>query len=100
MLEDYLMIITGKKTLEKFAKKHADSRKQITEWIHSVEETNWQRPNDIKRQYSTVSFLADNKVIFNICGNKHRLCVLVYYSGSVVHVKWVGTHAEYSKIKF
>ena len=46
----------------------------------------------------TVDFVADNRVIFDISGNKHRLFVRVAYSHKRVLIKFVGTHAEYDKI--
>jgi mRNA interferase HigB len=37
-------------------------------------QTRWRGPNDIKRQFgSTVDFVGDNRVIFDLGGNKYRL---------------------------
>ena len=52
------------------------------------------------QRYASADFLSDNRVIFNIKGNKHRLVVQVQYQYGMVNVQWVGTHAEYSKKKF
>jgi len=43
-------------------------------------------------------FVSDNRVIFDIGGNKYRLVVHVSYGFSRVLIKFVGTHAEYDKI--
>jgi len=44
------------------------------------------------------SFLRDNRVVFNIGGNKYRLIVKINYSYNTVYIRFVGTHAEYDKI--
>ncbi len=49
----------------------------------------------IKRRFGgTVDFVADNRVIFDLGGNKYRLVVHVSYAFGRVLVKFVGTHAE------
>jgi len=45
-----------------------------------------------------VDFVQDNRVIFDIGGNKYRLVAHVSYRFKTVLIKFVGTHAEYSKI--
>ena len=55
-------------------------------------------PDDIKRVYSSASFLEDNRVIFNIKGNDYRLVVHIDYLRKIVRVKFIGTHSEYDKI--
>ena len=47
---------------------------------------------------ATVDFIADNRLIFDIAGNRYRLVVHVAYVHKRVLVKFVGTHAEYDKI--
>ena len=44
------------------------------------------------------SFVSDNRVVFNIGGNKHRLVVHVNYGLGIVLIKFVGSHAEYDKV--
>jgi len=59
----------------------------------------WPGPADVKEQFGTaVDFVADNRVIFDIGGNKYRLVVHVAYRFKRVLVKFVGTHAQYDKI--
>ena len=44
--------------------------------------------------------MGDNRLIFDIGGNRYRLVVHVSYTHKRVLVKFVGTHAEYDKIDF
>src|SRR5437867_12410092 len=53
----------------------------------------------IKRQFgSTVDFVGDNRVIFDLGGNKYRLIVHISFAFGRVLVKFIGTHAEYDRI--
>jgi mRNA interferase HigB len=47
---------------------------------------------------STVDFVGDNRVIFDVGGNKYRLVVHVAYPFKRVLIKFVGTHKEYDRI--
>ena len=52
----------------------------------------------MKNQYANASICANNRVVFNIGGNKYRLVVEVQYQAGIVWVKFLGTHAQYDKI--
>lgn len=88
------MRILGLPILEAYKKKHADARGQLDAWQVDVERQNWSSSHDIRQRYGSADFLADNRVIFDIKGNKHRLVVQVRYQNGLVVVQWVGTHAE------
>jgi len=91
------MKVIGKDILSQFVRKHSDVKNWIGCWLADVEETKWITPNDVKRRYSTASFLEKRVVIFNVKGNSYRLEVRISYQSSVVDVLWAGTHAEYDK---
>lgn len=92
------MRVIARKTLREFWEKHADSEEQLKAWYKEAEEDEWKTPRDIKRKYSTASFLGNNRVVFNIKGNKYRLVVKVYYDFRKVFIRFIGTHTEYNKI--
>ena len=94
------MKVVGKKTLDEFKRRHADARSHVDAWICEVEEAEWESPRDIKEEYVTASFLADNRVVFNLKGNSYRLDVKVSYASKVVLIKRIGTHREYDKWKY
>ena len=91
------MRIVGRDKLDKFCRDHADSRIWMNNWIADTNSASWRTPQDIKAQYVTASFLAGNRVIFNVTGNRYRLEVQLAYNTGVVVVHWIGTHAEYTK---
>jgi len=41
-----------------------------------------------------VSFIANNRVVFNIKGNDYRLVVAVHYNRRMMFVRFIGTHRE------
>jgi mRNA interferase HigB len=85
--------------LHAFCNQHADCRKWIAAWLIDLRRSTWASSHDVKAKYPSVSFLGDGRAIFNVRGNLYRLEVLIAYQAGVVYVKWIGTHAEYSKRK-
>jgi len=63
-----------------------------------VERAIWNTPADIKAVYQNVSFVANNRVVFNIKGNRYRLVAVVGYRHGVVYIRFVGTHEEYDRV--
>ncbi len=65
----------------------------------SASRADWKNPQDIKNEFgATVDFVADNRAIFDIAGNKYRVVVHLSYRYKRVLVKFVGTHREYDRI--
>jgi len=91
------MQLVGLLKLDAFKRTHADSRGPLDAWQVEVEAANWSGPQEIKNRYPSASFLADNRVIFNIKGNTYRLVVKARYQNGIVLIEWIGTHAEYDK---
>lgn len=94
------MQLLGLPMLDEFKRTHAETRGPLDVWRSEVEKAQWSGPWDVKTRYPSASFLADNRVIFNIKGNSFRLVVKVRYQNGIVLIEWVGTHAEYSKKSF
>lgn len=92
------MRIISKKVLKEFWTKHNQAREPLSSWYHETVRAKWENPQDIKNKYRSADFLGDNRVIFNIGGNKFRLIVKINYDYSVVYIRFVGTHKEYDKI--
>ncbi len=92
------MEIAGLSAIEKFKRVHPASRNALNDWIDKVIPVIWKTPTDIKRMFSTVSFVR-HFVIFNIGGNKYRLLTSVDYGKEIVKIIQVGTHEEYDRWK-
>lgn len=92
------MRVIAKKTLKLFWKKHEDCEQQLKSWYDETIEADWTSPKDIKINYPSASFLADNRVVFNIKGNTYRLIVKINFKYKMVWIRFVGTHSQYDKI--
>ena len=93
------MQIVALRTLKLFWLRHPQAERPIRAWYGLVSQAAWQGPADVKEQFgTTVDFVADNRIIFDLSGNKYRLVVHVSYRFKRVLVKFVGTHAEYDRI--
>jgi mRNA interferase HigB len=90
--------IISKKVLRDFWEKHSDCEQQLKAWFQETSSANWNSPSDIKAEYPNASILANNRVVFNIKGNKYRLIVRINYDYSMTWIRFVGTHAAYDKI--
>jgi mRNA interferase HigB len=92
------MRIIARSTLREFWEIHAEAEPALRAWIDDVAQANWQTPADIKSIYANASIIANNRVVFNIKGNKYRLIVHVRYDISIIFIRFVGTHAEYDEV--
>ena len=63
-----------------------------------VKAADWSKPTDMKAMFRSADILANDRVVFNIGGNKYRLVVAVHYRDKRVYISFVGTHAEYDRI--
>lgn len=93
------MQIVAKKRPKEFWKKHPQARTPLETWHAVVGRAEWKKPADVKKAFgATIDFLGDNRIVFDIAGNKFRLVVHVSYEYKAVLIKFIGTHAEYEKI--
>jgi len=92
------MRIITKRQLTVFWKKHKDAEQPLRAWLAEAKHARWRTPADIKKKYRSASFLANNRVVFNIAGNKYRLIVKIHYNRGIVYIRFIGTHTEYDRI--
>jgi mRNA interferase HigB len=75
-----------------------DSEQPLRAWVHIVRSADWSGPADVKAIFRSADILPNNRVVFNIGGNKYRLTVAVHYRGARVFVRFIGSHADYDNI--
>lgn len=94
------MRVIAKSTLVKFWNKPKcnDAKSALQSWHDEAMKANWTTPQEIKAHYRSASICGNNRVVFNIAGNKYRLIVEMQYQAGIVWVKFIGTHAQYDKI--
>ncbi len=92
------MRVIAKKILRDFWEVHSDCEQQLKSWFRETSKAGWTNPNEIKTEYPSASILNDNRVVFNIKGNKYRLIVKINFEYEMVWIRFIGTHKEYDAI--
>lgn len=75
-----------------------DAEQPLKAWYDEAKNNHWRTPQDIKALYRNARFLGNNRVVFNIHGNKYRLIVGVNYKFSMVYIRFVGTDSQYDNV--
>lgn len=93
------MRLIAKATLRQFWERHPLAAAPLRKWYSLVVAAQWRGPADVKAMFgTTVDFVADNRIVFDIGCNRYRLVVRVSYEYGQVLIKFVGTHADYDRI--
>jgi len=79
--------------------KHRNAKKQMTEWYNYCANAKWNSLHELKADLRNASILKNNRVVFNVCGNKYRIVVLTDYTRHGIFIRFVGTHKQYDEIK-
>lgn len=92
------MRIISRGTLRDFWVVNADAEQSLKAWFHEVRDADRASPQDVKNVYGSASVIGDNRIVFNIAGNKYRLIVKFNYPYRIGYIRFIGTHAEYDVI--
>jgi mRNA interferase HigB len=90
--------IITRRTLLEYAKKYPTARVALFEWYYELVISDFKSFNELKKVYGNVSLVSDDRVVFNIMGNKYRLVVRMVFEFKAIQIKWFGTHSDYDKI--
>ncbi len=93
------MRIISFKKIKEFSEKHSDAISALSIWYYVVTSKEWKSLNDIKNDFNTVDYVGNNRYVFNIKGNNYRLITIISFNAKKVYIRFIGTHAEYDKIK-
>jgi mRNA interferase HigB len=96
-----MRLITAR-TVERFAREHAEAENALADWIACVQVARWETPNDALSSGLSVRTIGDRRLVFRIIGNKYRIICDVQYASrdlaGIIRVQFIGTHAEYDKV--
>lgn len=91
-----------KQTIEEFILRNNQSKASFEVWYSTIKRADWKTPGDIICTFNSADMLgkSSDRVVFNIGGNSYRIICKYYFGNRMIHlfVKWIGTHAEYSKL--
>ncbi|WP_419165169.1 type II toxin-antitoxin system HigB family toxin [Candidatus Palauibacter sp.] len=92
------MRIFSKRTLREFWEREPGAEQPLKAWHAVARKAGWSSPADVKAFYRNASIVGNNRIVFNIGGNRYRLIVRFDYSYGFAFVRFVGTHEDYDKI--
>jgi antitoxin component HigA of HigAB toxin-antitoxin module/mRNA-degrading endonuclease HigB of HigAB toxin-antitoxin module len=90
--------IVARKTLLGYCRQFPDAARSLQQWYYEFLKSEFKNFNELKEVYPNQSLVKDDRVVFNILGNKYRLVVRVIFDFKAVQIKWFGTHAVYDQI--
>jgi mRNA interferase HigB len=85
-------------TLREFWQRYPNAETPLRSWYAAASRADWRSPADVKAAYRSASFIANNRIVFNIKGNDYRLVAAMHYNRGMMFIRFVGTHREYDKI--
>lgn len=95
------MRVIAKRTLRVFwesSPNYADAKGPLEAWHAEALKATWQSPQELKVQFRNASVLKNNRVVFDVAGNKYRLVVVIDYFRQTIFIKFIGTHKRYDEI--
>ena len=91
------MKIIGLGAIHSFQQLYPNSKSWLNNWIADTRDATWKTSHDVKARYPSCSFLPDNHVVFNVCGNNYRMEVLIAYNTGTIAIERVETHSDYTR---
>lgn len=93
------MVIITKNPLKQFIDKNPIAAGPLLKWYDQAKRADWAKLADIQKEFATVDYVGDDLYVFNIGGNKYRLIVRIIFGARTIFVRFIGTHAQYDKVK-
>lgn len=93
------MRIFSKSTLVEYYTAHPQAKQPLEDWFEVTKKAEWQNISDIRAEFNNVDYVGYDRYVFNIKGNDYRLIVVIRFAKGRVFIRFIGTHAEYDKIK-
>lgn len=92
------MNVIRRQAIRDFYMKHVDARIAMETWYSVCKKANWSDYHALQSDLPEAFPVGDNRVVFDIKGNKYRIVARVLFVFRQVQIKWIGTHAEYDRI--
>jgi len=81
-----------------FCKRYADAKIALNTWYAVCRKSEWKSYHDLQIDFPEAFPVGDNRVVFDIKGNRYRVVARVLFSYKQIQIKWIGTHKEYDRI--
>ena len=84
--------------LREFIKTYPDSAGGLEDWYRKTKDADWKSLADLRQTFNSADYAGNERVVFNIRGNRYRLVASVLYSIRTVFIKFIGTHTAYDAV--
>ena len=89
------MRIFTEQALSEYIQKHPETKTALQEWKYIVLHSEWKCFVDVKKTFNSVDAVVNQRYVFNIMGNGHRMVVVINFTIQFVYIRFIGTHPEY-----
>ena len=90
--------IITRRTLLAYCQQYPGAAVALQQWYAELLNQNFANFNQLKAAYASASLVGDDRVVFNIMGNKYRLVVRFVFAYKAIQIKWFGTHRAYDQV--
>ena len=90
------MHVISRKKLREAAEQHADLGAALDVWYRIAKKADWKNLMEVRRELPTAD-AVEKFTVFNSKGNADRLITEINYRTGRIFLRYVLTHAEYSK---
>jgi mRNA interferase HigB len=92
------MVVIAHKSIREYSAKHPQAAPALTRWYHETIAAHWSNISDVRTTFRSADYIGNDRVVFDIGGNKFRLIAVILYDIRTVYIKFIGTHEEYDKV--
>ena len=95
------MRIITQKRLQDFVEQYPNAESSLNFWYDVVSSNDFYSVQDVIALFNTADYVGNERIVFNISGNKYRLIAKFRFHPKAqrVYIRFIGTHSEYDKIK-
>ena len=93
------MVVISYPVLRDFIEIHPHAKDPINNWYRLATQADWGSFHEMKEMFNSVDAVGKDRYVFNIKGNDYRIVALILFRVRTIFIRFVGTHAEYDKIK-
>lgn len=92
------MRVLAARTINAYRQCYPDADSALKSWVALIKGNSFKHFVELKTIFSSADLIEDDRIVFNIKGNRYRLIAAVNFNSQIVFVKWFGTHKDYNKI--
>ena len=93
------MVVISYTKIKSFIEKHPAATDTVNNWYRVTELADWSNFHEMKSFFGAVDAIGNDRYVFNVGGNNYRIIALIFFDIRTIYIRFVGSHAEYDKLK-